>query len=76
MSLHGPLGSNYQYACCEKEVNVTSILNSNTEVQNGCEVQVHEVSEPFQLDHNKEKKIISINKDDEIISKTLIDKEL
>jgi hypothetical protein len=38
MSLHGPLGSNYQYNCCEKEVNVTAILNSNTEEQNGCEV--------------------------------------
>lgn len=27
MTLHGPLGSNYQYGCCEKEVSVTSILN-------------------------------------------------
>jgi len=32
------MGSNYQYACCEKEVNVTQILNQNTELQNGCEV--------------------------------------
>jgi|TARA_B110001450_G_scaffold254574_1_gene280209 hypothetical protein len=47
MSLHGPLGTNYQFGCCEKEVNVTQVLNQNTEPQNGCEVMVHEVSEPF-----------------------------
>ena len=27
MSLHGPLGSLYNYQCCSKEVSVTSILN-------------------------------------------------
>lgn len=31
MSLHGPVGSNYSYSCCSKEVNVTSILNVNTD---------------------------------------------
>ena len=67
MSLTGPLGSNYSYACCDKEVNVTSILNQNTEVQNGCEVQVHEITETYQLDHEKEKKIT-----DRIIAHQLI----
>ena len=67
MSLSGPLGSNYQYACCEKEVNVTNILNMNTENQNGCDVQVHEVSQPYQLDGQKEKKIT-----DRIIAHQLI----
>ena len=32
MSLNGPLGSNYQYSCCEKEFNVTAILNTNHEL--------------------------------------------
>lgn len=67
MSLSGPLGSNYQYSCCEKEVNVTNILNMNTESQNGCDVQVHEVSQPYQLDGQKEKKIT-----DRIIAHQLI----
>jgi len=31
MSLHGPLGSNYAFSCCEKEVNVTAIINENNE---------------------------------------------
>ena len=31
MSLHGPLGSSYSFGCCDKEVSVTSILNSSTE---------------------------------------------
>jgi hypothetical protein len=57
MSLSGPMGSNYQYSCCEKEMNVTQILNQNSEVQNGCEVQVHQVSYTYQLDPSKEKKI-------------------
>jgi len=43
MSLNGPLGSNYQYACCEKETNVISILYSS-DTDSGCETQVHEVS--------------------------------
>ena len=67
MSLHGPLGTNYQFGCCEKEVNVTQVLNQNTEPQNGCEVMVHEVSEPFQIDPTKEKKIT-----DRIIAHQLI----
>lgn len=32
------MGSNYQYSCCEKEMNVTQILNQKQEQQNGCEV--------------------------------------
>lgn len=67
MSLSGPLGSNYQYSCCEKEFNVTAILNTNHELQNGCEQQVHEISETFQLDPEKEKKIT-----DRIIAHQLI----
>jgi hypothetical protein len=67
MSLTGPLGSNYQYSCCEKEVNVTSILNSNHQIQNGCEQQVHQASETFLLDASKEKKIT-----DRIIAHQLI----
>ena len=27
MSLQGPMGSNYQFGCCDKEVNVTAILS-------------------------------------------------
>lgn len=42
-------------------------MNSNTEEQNGCEVQVHEVSETFGLDPAKEKKIT-----DRIIAHQLI----
>jgi len=57
MSLNGPLGSNYQYACCDAEVSVTQILNSQTDTPSGCETQVHEVSQPFQLDASKDKKI-------------------
>ena len=67
MSLSGPMGSNYQYACCEKEVNVTQILNQNTDVHNGCEVQVHQVSYTYGLDPAKEKKIT-----DRIIAHQLI----
>ena len=67
MSLSGPMGSNYQYSCCEKEMNVTQILNQNSEVQNGCEVQVHQVSYTYQLDPSKEKKIT-----DRIIAHQLI----
>ena len=67
MTLHGPLGSNYQYGCCEKEVSVTSILNQSSEPLNGCEVQVHEVSEAYQLESMKEKKIT-----DRIIAHQLI----
>jgi hypothetical protein len=61
------MGSNYAYSCCEKEVNVTQILNQNSEVQNGCEVQVHQVSYTYQLDPSKEKKIT-----DRIIAHQLI----
>ena len=43
MSLTGPMGSNYQYACCQKETNVINILNQN-DLDSGCETQVHEVS--------------------------------
>lgn len=56
MSLNGPLGSNYQYGCCEAEVNVCAVLNAN-EPRTGCEVQVHEVSQPYELDPSKDKKI-------------------
>ena len=35
----------------------TSILNVATEEQNGCQDLVHEVSETYQLDASKEKKI-------------------
>lgn len=51
------MGSNYQYSCCEKEMNVTQILNQKQEQQNGCEVQVHQVSHAYQLDQSKEKKV-------------------
>ena len=67
MSLNGPMGSNYVYSCCDKEKNVTSILNSVTEQQNGCDVQVHEVSETYMMDATKEKKIT-----DRIIAHQLI----
>jgi hypothetical protein len=67
MSLNGPLGTNYQYACCDQEVNVVSILNSTTETQTGCETQVHEVSTTFDLEEAKDKKII-----DRIIAHQLI----
>jgi hypothetical protein len=57
MNLSGPLGSNYQYACCDKEVMVTSLLQGVKDQQHGCETLVHEVSETYQLDPAKEKKI-------------------
>lgn len=66
MSLNGPLGSNYQYSCCEKETNVINILN-NSDHESGCETQVHEVSQTFNLDSSKEKKIT-----DRIIAHQLI----
>ena len=61
------MGSNYEYACCQKEMNVTQILNQKQEQQNGCEVQVHQVSTAYQLDPTKEKKIT-----DRIIAHQLI----
>lgn len=67
MSLNGPMGSNYEYACCQKEINVTQILNQKQEQQNGCEVQVHQVSYAYQLDPAKEKKVT-----DRIIAHQLI----
>lgn len=57
MSLHGPYGSKYQYGCCNKEQSVTSIINQTGEESPGCEVKVHEVSETYQLDAEREKKI-------------------
>jgi hypothetical protein len=66
MSLNGPLGSNYSYTCCEQECNVISILNQ-TNQESGCETQVHEVSQTFNLDPTKEKKIT-----DRIIAHQLI----
>lgn len=66
MSLNGPLGSNYQYACCERECNVVGILNQSDH-DSGCETQVHEVSQTFNLDPGKEKKIT-----DRIIAHQLI----
>lgn len=66
MNLNGPLGSNYQYACCEKETSVINILNYNDH-ETGCETQVHEVSQTFNLDQSKEKKIT-----DRIIAHQLI----
>ena len=36
MSLTGPLGSNYQFACCNEEVNVTAIISENNCELNGC----------------------------------------
>jgi len=50
MSLNGPMGSNYAYSCCDKEVNVTSILNQQDQTANGCDVQVHEVSETYMME--------------------------
>lgn len=38
-------------------MNVTQILNQKQEQQNGCEVQVHQVSHAYQLDQSKEKKV-------------------
>ena len=61
------MGSNYQYACCEKEMNVTNILNGQNDAPPGCDQQVHEVSETFMLDPSKEKKIT-----DRIIAHQLI----
>ena len=59
MSLSGPLGSNYQYGCCDQEVSVMSILNSSSqEEKTGCETMVHEVSTCFDLEQSKDKKII------------------
>lgn len=46
---------------------VTQILNQEYENQNGCDVKVHEVSETFQLEADKEKKIT-----DRIIAHQLI----
>ena len=49
-------------------MNVTAILNQNNELAtNGCEVEFHEVTETFQMDPHKDKKII-----DRIISHQLI----
>jgi hypothetical protein len=67
MSLTGPLGSNYAFSCCDKEVNVTSIINEVNEEKNGCETMVHEMTETYQLDNGKEKKIT-----DRIIAHQLI----
>ena len=67
MSLNGPLGSNYQYGCCDQEVSVMAILNSETQPPTGCETQVHEVSTTFDLEQAKDKKII-----DRIIAHQLI----
>lgn len=67
MSLTGPLGSNYAFSCCDKEVNVTSIINEVNEEKNGCETMVHELSETYQLEEGKEKKIT-----DRIIAHQLI----
>ena len=67
MSLTGPMGSNYSYSCCDKEISVTAILNQNHEMQSGCDEMVHEVSETYQLDYTKEKKIT-----DRIIAHQLI----
>ena len=66
MSLTGPMGSNYSHSCCDKEISVTAILNQ-CEIQSGCDEMVHEVSETYQLDHTKEKKIT-----DRIIAHQLI----
>jgi len=67
MSRTGPLGSNYAYSCCEKEVNVMTIINEVNEDKNGCESMVHELTETYQLDNGKEKKIM-----DRIIAHQLI----
>lgn len=48
-------------------MNVTQILNQKQEQQNGCEVQVHQVSTAYQLDQTKEKKVT-----DRIIAHQLI----
>ena len=57
MALDGPIGSNYQYSCCEKEVNVTGLLNGEKDQQNGCDIQVHEVSLTYLFDPSQEQKI-------------------
>jgi hypothetical protein len=67
MSLNGPLGSNYQYSCCDQEVNVVSILDAQSDCQTGCETQVHEVSTTFEMDPAKEQKVT-----DRIIAHQLI----
>jgi len=67
MSLNGPMGSNYVYSCCDKEVNVTQILNQQSETSSGCDVQVHEVSQTYMMEQAKEKKIT-----DRIIAHQLI----
>ena len=46
---------------------MTQILNQKQEQQNGCEVQVHQVSYAYQLDPAKEKKVT-----DRIIAHQLI----
>jgi hypothetical protein len=56
-NLTGPMGSNYAYSCCKKEVGVTAILNEEPEETGGCIDMVHELSETYQLDPAKEKKI-------------------
>ena len=67
MSLTGPLGSNYAFSCCDKEVNVTAIINEVNEEKNGCDMMVHEMTETYLLEEGKEKKIT-----DRIIAHQLI----
>lgn len=61
-----PFGSQYDYACCETVVSVYTVLNG-VKGDAGCQTQLHETRNIYNVPKNKEKKII-----DRIIAHQLI----
>jgi hypothetical protein len=55
-SLTGPLGSNYIHSCCDKEYNVTNVLNSDQQLS-GCESMTHEATIGYNMTSDKAKKV-------------------
>jgi hypothetical protein len=66
MNLIGPVGSSYEYNCCNQQVDVYSVLNGN-KGESGCSNQLHETTYIYNVPKTKEKKII-----DRIIAHQLI----
>lgn len=56
-SLHGPLGSTYEFECCSQTVDVYEVLNGKRGSTGGCVQQMHEAESCYQVDAKKEKKV-------------------
>jgi hypothetical protein len=57
-SLHGPLGSTYEFECCNQTVDVYEVLNGKRGSTSGCVQQMHEAESCYQVDAKKEKKVV------------------